>query len=98
IKSPSSQPRSADGLEHKVYFSSNLAIDTTIIALTVPVEVDAGQAINPTSFNFRAPGSVPPAFTILGFNIPSNWPGWNQYIPSISDQNTLTGGTHPHHH
>ncbi len=94
IKDPNSSMQSVDGQEHKVYYVGPGQIDTTIFAINAPNEFDA-QAINPTSYQFRAPGSMPTEYLLFTGGIPGTWPGFNQYVPGIDDYYAFSGANHP---
>jgi hypothetical protein len=89
IKTPEGQTTSADGLEHRTYFSGGGALDTTASLINAPFEWDY-QAINPNvgTPTFRENGFIAPSF---GGGIDPDWPGWNLYVPSIDDEEAFTG-------
>lgn len=103
IKCPNSAPQSADGTEHKVFFVGPGQLDTTVFTITpgtpsnvigAAYELDA-QAINPYDYSFHANGYVPPGYQEQGVSIPTNWPGWNQYIAGIDDELAFSGYLNP---
>lgn len=91
IKDPDSQPQSADGKEHKIYFPGIGALDNTTSVINPPYELDA-QAINPNTYTFRQRGD-PDDPTPAG--VPSGWPAWNTYFASVDDANAFTGNLNP---
>jgi Carboxypeptidase regulatory-like domain/FlgD Ig-like domain/WD40-like Beta Propeller Repeat len=102
IKDPNSGPQSADGLEHKVYYIGPGYLDNgPLYVVNAPYEIDA-QAINPNTFAFRTPGSVSSTYADkagelapVHTNLPSTFPGWNQYVPGIDDLVAFSGAAHP---
>lgn len=94
IKDPNSAPQSADGQEHKTYYVGPGVIDTNIAIINAPYELDS-QAINPTTYLFRANGFQPAELQNLVGGIPRNWPGWNLYMPAIDDLVAYSGGVSP---
>lgn len=95
IKNPNSAPQSPDGLEHKYYSPVTAAIDAAIVTgQPAPFEVEA-QAINPATYQFRRPESIPPQFVAFIGRLPGNWPGWNMYLAGQDDFDAFSGGLNP---
>ena|GEM_PF-974215 len=95
IKNPNSSPQSVDGLEHKIFYIGPGILDTGPLGVVnAPYELD-GQAINPTTYQFRTSGSVPNSVQALGYGIPGSWPGFNQYQSGLDDAFAFSGGLSP---
>lgn len=101
IKDPNSSAQSSDGQEHKVYYMGLGLLSATQQVINPPYEIDS-QAIQPSTYQFRTPGSVPPNYVNkVGEqqgghpSMPGTWPGWNQYMPGIDDATAFSGGVAP---
>lgn len=96
FKTPDSAPVSTDRKEHKVFFVGPGVLDLNNRAINAPYEWDY-QAINPNQdvAAFREPGFVPVSGQNLFGGIPSDWPGWNLYVPGVDDELAFSGHLNP---
>jgi hypothetical protein len=94
IKNPNSAQQSADGVEHKTYVVGFGILDMTTTVVNPPYEWDS-QAINPTTMLYRKQGRQPANYQVAFGRIPTQWPGWNQYVAGIDDANAMTGISNP---
>jgi Tol biopolymer transport system component len=90
VKDPNGQLTSADGLEHKIYFPELGVFDGSATSITAavnaPFEIDC-QAINPNTYQFRAPST--------GGFLPAGWPTPNMYQADSSDIFAWSGSSNP---
>ncbi len=102
IKTPVSQPKSPDQREHKIfYFGPGWLNQTPARLVNCPYELDC-QAINPSTYEFRTPGSISSAYfnrvadpNAYAGPLPSYFPGWNQYLAGLDDSNAFSGSSSP---
>ncbi|HLK57499.1 MAG TPA: carboxypeptidase regulatory-like domain-containing protein [Chthonomonadaceae bacterium] len=102
IKDPSSEPKSSDRTEHKIFYFGPGWLNTgPARVVDCPYELDY-QAINPSTYAFRTPGSVSPLYlshvadpNAFAGALPNFFPGWNEYVAGIDDSNAFSGGANP---
>jgi hypothetical protein len=94
IKTPASAQTSADGREHKIFYSYTASLDQTTAVPQSPYEIEC-QAINPKDYSFRQNGFVPPTAQAVFGSIPADWPGWNLYMAGLDDEFAFSGGLNP---